>query len=96
MAEKKSTKREINIGNLYYIERTETEYYFGKVRDYKRAIFPVLCIGLPGVKKFFKTELARSAKIISSTVAEYPLYEKECGIKIKTRFIAQKVTETYG
>lgn len=96
MAEKKSTKREINTSHLYLIERVDTEYYFGRVHDRKHELLSDLCIGLPGVKKFFKTGLGSTAKIKSSTVAEYPLYEKECGIKIKTEFIAQKITDIYG
>lgn len=53
MAEKKSTKREIDIRHLYYIERVDTEYYFGRVRDQKHMVLPDFCIGLPGVKKVF-------------------------------------------
>lgn len=96
MAEKKSTKREINISHLYFIERVDTEYYFGRVHGRTHVMLPDLCIGLPGVKKFFKTGLGSTAKVISSTVAEYPLCEIECGIKVKTEFIAQKVTSIYG
>lgn len=96
MTEKKSTKREINTGNLYYIERVDTEYYFGRVHGQKHLVLPNFCIGLPGVKKFFKTGLGSTAKIKSSTVAEYPLCEIECGIKVKTEFIAKKVTDIYG
>lgn len=96
MAEKKSTKREINTSHLYYIERVDTEYYFGRVHDRRRVILPDLCIGLPGVKKYFKTGLGSTAKVISSTEAEYPLCEIECGIKVKTAFIAHKVTGIYG
>ena len=93
--DKPAGKREINTAHLYYIERVDTEYYFGRVRDRRHVMLSDLCIGLPGVKKFFKTELGTNAKVKSATVAEYPLYEKECGIKIKTEFIAQKVTNIY-
>ena len=96
MAEKKATKREINTSHLYYIERVDTEYYFGRVRDRTHLVLPDLCIGLPGVKKFFKTGLGSTAKVKSSTVAEYPLCEIECGVKVKTEFIAQKITDIYG
>lgn len=91
----KTTKPTTTYRNLYCIERVETEYYFGRWHGSTSEILPYVCVGVPGVRKYFKTALGKDAKIVSSTVAEYPLYEKECGIKIKTEFIAKKIREVY-